>query len=63
MNGILDCVLQLMVRRAGLLDMAVFAYIWTVLDKLGESNLASIIKKYPNLVKHADYIKQLAYPS
>lgn len=50
-------------RRPGLLDAAVFAYTWTVLDKLGENDLAEILKKYENLVRHADRLKQMVYPS
>ena len=48
-------------RRPGLLDSAVFAYTWTVLDKLGDSSLASIIKKFDNLVRHADNLKHRVY--
>jgi hypothetical protein len=48
-------------RHPGLLDSAVFAYTWTVLDKLGDSSLASIIKRFDNLVRHADNLKHRVY--
>jgi hypothetical protein len=40
----------------------VFAYTWTVLDKLNDSNLAAIIHKYNNLIRHAKTINSLLYP-
>jgi hypothetical protein len=49
-------------RRPGILDAAVFAYTWTVLDKLKDSNLATIINKYHNLIQHAKTINSLLYP-
>lgn len=49
-------------RRPGILDAAVFAYTWTVLNKLEDSNLATIIKNYNNLVQHAKIIHSLLYP-
>jgi hypothetical protein len=48
-------------RRPGLLDAAVFAYTWTVLDKLGQSSLATIINKYENLVHHSRTLHSLVY--
>jgi len=48
-------------RRPGLLDSAVFAYTWTVLDGLGETGLASIIRKFDNLVRHADNLRRRVY--
>lgn len=50
-------------RRPGLLDAAVFAYTWTIMDKLGQNDLATIVKKYENLVRHANNIKKLVYLS
>lgn len=50
-------------RRPGLLDAAVFAYTWTVLLKLRDGELARIIKKFDNLVRHANHLKQAVYPS
>jgi len=50
-------------RRPGLLDAAVFAYTWTVLIKLREGELAGIIKRFDNLVRHANRLKQTVYPS
>ena len=48
-------------RRPGLLDAAVFAYTWTILDKLGDSHLAAMIKNYDNIVNHAHNVKNAAY--
>jgi len=48
-------------RRPGLLDTAVFAYTWTVLDRLGESELAGVVNKFENVVQHATRVKELVY--
>lgn len=48
-------------RRPGLLDTAVFAYTWSVLDRLDNSKLAEIINKFRNLVQHATRVKELVY--
>jgi len=46
-----------------LLDAAVFAYTWTVLIKIREGKLAGIVKRFDNLVRHANRLKQAVYPS
>ena len=48
-------------RQLGILDATVFAYTWTILDKLGEGNLLSIINKYENLIRHAISLNSLLY--
>jgi Glutathione S-transferase, C-terminal domain len=54
--------IQVTNRRPGLPDAAVFAYTWTVLDKLGESKFATIIRKFDNLVDQAYSLKKRVYP-
>ena len=50
------------VREPGLLDVAVFAYIFTALATLDEkSKLSKMISKFENLNRHADSIYQKVY--
>ena len=50
------------VREPGLLDVAVFAYIFTALATLDEkSKLLKMISKFENLNRHADSIYQMVY--
>jgi metaxin len=45
-------------RKPGLLDCAMFAYTWTVLDR---SELGDIARKFCNLVSHAELIFDTVY--
>ena len=45
----------------GLLDAAVFAHVWTVLEYLGESQLEGIINVYQNLIRHSSRVHKLVY--
>lgn len=43
--------------------MAVFAYTWTVLDKLPNTKLGMVVTQFDNLVRHAKHLRNLVYPA